>query len=102
MMRLTLKNAIKWTKELWAWLAETGKRKEDWPEWEKYGEMAADCFLCEYANRHGHGCSVCPYDRRFGYCSNEGTYFNLWDNSVTAEDRKKYAALFLKQLEELK
>lgn len=55
MFRLTRRKAIDFFRELWQFLAETGKEKTDWPRW-KYNSgdiptMAWDCPLCEYANR---------------------------------------------------
>ena len=103
-MRLTRKKAIEISKELWAWLAETGKLKHKWPKWEEYGDMAEDCPLCEYQDRkrhHAEDCPDCPLMQTMGcYCWS--TYFGLWEHSDNHVERKKYAKLFLEQLETLK
>ncbi len=41
-MKLTQKKALMISIELWEWLKESGLQKEDWPGWEKYGEMDDD------------------------------------------------------------
>ena len=95
-MKLTKKKAIKISRELWDWLAETGEEsKADWHGWEKYGKMHDDCALCEYV-RTREGCISCPLGQD---CY--GTYFGNWYKARKPETRKKYAALFVKQLEEL-
>ncbi len=112
-MRLTEKRAIKESKPLWAFLAKTGKLKEDWPEWDEASnesdyyvfdgkEITAGCFLCEYSNRQGKwACDACPYYQEFEYCYNEGASFRLWSIAETKKDRKKYAQEFLDQLNQL-
>ena len=91
-MSLTRKKAIDLSIELWEWLAETGKRKWDWPEWEKYGEMASSCFLCEYDLRRDKGftlaCEYCPLQQRTGHPNCNGTKYWDWDSSITKQDRK--------------
>ena len=110
-MRLTRKKAIELCIELWTWLAETGKEKEGWPEWEKYGKIAAYCWFCEYNDnkisakaRH----SASPY-RSCKKCilpGNEdqrchGLGFYKWVFANTPDDHKKYAKLFLEQIKAL-
>lgn len=99
-MKLTKKKSLDICKELWVWLAETGKRKEEWSEWEKYGVMAGSCPFCEYDIQRKGSCNSCPLTKKYGGCWK--TYFKNWEHARTIEDRKKYAGLFLKQLEELK
>ena len=101
-MRLTKKLRDQVAKELWAWCAETGKLKHEWPGWKMYGEMVGDCPFCEYDNRHNklRGCPTCPLKIKFGSCSS--TSYKAWLTATTAKDRKHYASLFLKQLKELK
>lgn len=104
-MKLTRKKAIELSKELWVWLAETGKMKHEWPRWEKYGWMTWHCPLCEYA-WGGDACPRCPYWQTYGHCcpddsEEEETIFSQWDDAKTSKTRKKYARLFLEQLEEL-
>ena len=116
-MRLTRKKAIEVCILLWTWLAETGKRKENWPEWEKYNIRIAHiarhdyCWLCYYDNhttfkgsdRYGGGeCLYCPYYKKFGYCNNDEEYFNCWIEAKTPHTRKKYAKLFLGQIKTLR
>lgn len=107
-MRLTKKKAIEIAIELWTWMAETGEAlKRNWPGWEKYGQMDADCPFCEYADRRpipGEDfCFSCPYYQVFGACCEDDSYtlYDKWDSAETIEDRKKYASLFLKELKQL-
>ncbi len=103
-MRLTEREAIDKTVELWTWLAETGREKEGWPGWEKYGGLDEDgncdevenlCFLCKYTDTN---CEECPYAKEFGECSNEDTPFSKWAGARQTRTRKKYATLFLEQM----
>jgi len=100
-MKLTKKQAIDRTIILWTWLAETGKGKEDWPEWEKYGETDNDCFLCKYAYPKDTNCEACPYCEMFGDCLEDDAPFENWCNARTPETRKKYAKEFLGQMYQL-
>ena len=101
--KLTKKDAIKKSKELWTWLAETGKRKEDWDGWKKYGKMRDNCPLCEYKKQVDDSkvCKSCPYFLKFSYCFLDDSPFDNWREAKTPKIRKKYAKLFLEQLEQL-
>ncbi len=120
-MRLTRKKAIELCILLWTWLAKTGKKKENWPEWAKYDvviEHHSYCWFCYYDNHteaggkraRGGECIFCPYRKKFGYhCNDDGydednpqTLFNKWDEAETLRTRKKYAGLFLKQIKSLR
>ena len=102
-MRLTKKKAIELSIELWEWLKKTGKYKYEWPRWDKYGEMLANCFLCQWSVERTYksiGCGYCPIAKKFkGNC--ETTFYWKWNSSITEQDRKKYASLFLAQLKEI-
>lgn len=107
-MKLTKEQAIDYSIELWEWLAETGKYKEDWPEWGKFGKVDSHCFLCGYdtysqamLKDEADDC-ICPYNDKFGGCADEDTPFQLWCSAETIKERKKYAKLFLEQLRSLK
>ena len=100
-MRLTRKKAIDLCIELWTWLAETGKTKEDWPEWEKYDPVMSDCWFCEYVNQrknYSDRCKSCPYNRKYGHCYNPESYYDCWEDAETPRTRRKYAKLFLEQI----
>ena len=102
-MKLTKKEAIEICKELWTFLAETGKEKFEWDGWKKYGEMENDCPFCEYCRWQDDWlCESCPYYKMFGTCDDDGKPYNTWDNIGTKQGRKKYAKEFLAQLEQLK
>ena len=105
-MKLTKKRAIELSIELWEWLAETGKEKEDWPEWKQNGGKHPDvmslCFLCEFDESKRGICDDCPYFKRYGECSNADTPFAQWAEAETKTTSKKYAKLFLEQLNQLK
>ena len=106
-MELTERESIDKSIELWTWLAETGREKYGWPEWDwnggGYEEVESDCFLCEYRSQHSDLCyKDCPYSQKFGGCfTGEVPYYKFWDKSDTEEGNKKYASLFLEQLKQL-
>jgi len=105
-LKLKLKDAKRIAIELWAWCEETGKKKEDWPDWEKYGRMFSCCPLCEYAiqffDGEGGYCMHCPYCKVYERCTNFGTSYENWRLSkADREDRKYYAGKFLAQLKTL-
>jgi len=111
-MRLTRKRAIELCIELWEWLAETGREKEDWPRWEEFGDILSHCWLCEYDRRqciryHRLGedwyCYYCPYNKKFGRCDeNSNTLYSSWSRQDNEEGSKKYAKLFLAQIKQCK
>ena len=101
-MKLTKKKAIELSIELWTWLTETGKRKDEWDKWTS--RVIDMCFLCEYGRQmtpRRFSCNVCPYRDKFGHCNNDGSNFNRWCTARTPKTRRKYAALFLEQLKSL-
>lgn len=111
-MRLTRKKAIELCIELWTWLAKTGKEKEDWPGWEKYGFAENDCWFCEYViyrrvqNKEREGWRLpcekyCLYYKEYGSCEsdiNEFSNYEKWDEAKTPEERKIHANAFLEQI----
>jgi hypothetical protein len=106
-MRLTRAKSIELCTELWTWLAETGKEKEDWPEWEKYVYIEACCWFCEYdtyrqlKNKiYRRACSSCPLGGEHNKCCR--MYYGQWDIAQTPRTRKKYAKLFLGQIKALR
>lgn len=112
MKDLTEEKAIDLTIELWVWLAETGREKEEWPGWEKYGglnrlgnclEVEALCFLCEYASlQPSLPCSPCPYFKKFSICYSIGAPFSGWEGAETSKTRMEYAQKFLDQMNQIK
>ncbi len=108
-MRLTKKKAIELCIEFWTWCTKTGKRKEEWPDWEKYGEIADYCWFCEYSFQRRNVsksedkpiCAFCPYYKAIGKKCYQ-SYFAKWDNARFPRTRKKYAKLFLEQIRKLK
>jgi len=105
-MKLTAKEAVEKSIELWEWLAETGEDKYEWDEWERNGgkysnDIDGDCFLCEYVGQQSSAnChSACPYYAKYGdTCCKEGFPFEEWEAAESNRNRKKYAKLFLEQL----
>ncbi len=106
-MKLTKKQAIDLSIELWECLAKTGNgSKASWPRWKEFGSIDADCFLCEYnGKKHdSYGvriCTRCPYYKNYGHCWERESPFMMWGGD-DKKANKKYAALFLEQLKELK
>ena len=106
-MKLTKEQAIQYSIEQWEWLAKTGRDKRDWPRRGEFGEIDADCFLCEYngKKRDTMGwriCTKCPYYEVYNYCTERTAPFKKWLFSYSKQTRKEYAKLFLEQLKELK
>jgi hypothetical protein len=112
-MRLTRKKAIALCIEVWTIHAETGCTKEELPE--KHREIVNGCWFCEYAHQrkgkaiNGSICNFCPYYKVHGHCYGYGSnkerktkYFRLWVRARFPRTRKKYAKLFLGQIESLK
>jgi len=108
-MKLTERQAIEKSIELWEWLAKTGsEHKIDWDGWEENEEITDDCFLCEYAVQKSgtdyldERCLVCPYYRKYGYkCFEDSSSYCAWDEADDKKGRKKYAKQFLNQLKAL-
>ena len=101
-MKLTKKKAIELTLKMWRDLAETGETKGDWfREHDEYEGIFAGCFLCAYVIQKRKGCWVCSFHEKFGWCDDPNTPYNEWNNGRTPKTRKKYAALFVRQLEQL-
>lgn len=108
-MELTERQAVEKSIELWTWLAETGKNKNDWPKWEcmggQYPDVMSHCFLCEYNDRNGgdypENCFFCPYYAEYGSCKEGKSPFSKWCVVETTAARRKYARRFLNQLEAL-
>ena len=94
-MKLTKKQSLENTFEKWEWLALTGKRKEDWPEREKYGKILFDCFLCEYDINQDPKfvCLTCPIAKKFGHCYH--TYFPDWANAQTPKTLRNSSLFFI-------
>mgnify|MGYP003310922171 CR=1 FL=1 len=106
-MELTREQAINEFRRMWAWIAlETyGCRmkmhKEDYMETFSYENITCRCFLCEYVKQqqkavYGLECKYCPISFRNGYdkevhCSEYGTAFTNWGESLTWQDAAKYA-----------
>ena len=89
------------TLDFWEWSAETGRRKEAWPEYERIEDLFSDCAYCEYVEKHtpevdGPMCSKCPlYKHHCCHWSDMGLRtkrtFWLWDSFGLEEERKIYA-----------
>lgn len=95
-------------KELWGWLAETGKEKKDWPGWMRkdvvffVGEGRFDqeewnhCFACRCALIC---CANCPLDfpniprDQECFCETEGSPLDGWYSAITKEEKMEYAAI---------
>ena len=102
---LTRKKTIELCIEVWQWCMETGRRKEQWPRWKEFGDIASHCWFCEYDNRRRKrenedglsSCGRCPLQSiDIAHCSL--TVYKKWNNAITIKDRKKYAKLFLEQI----
>jgi len=91
MKKFTFENCQTIHKQLWNWLAETGKpHKPDWLEWKKITEEYGTtpiffCPACEYAESiagSGSKCRKCPIKRKGGgNCELSGAEFDEWRSS---------------------
>lgn len=108
-MKLTRKKAIELCVELWEWLAITGGKKKDWPEWKKYDGAMNNCWFCEYQeqqvkrykprNECKNGfCRYCPLTKIKINCLDADCFYIQWDSAKMPRTRKKYAKLFLEQI----
>lgn len=92
-------NAKEYHHMLWSWLAKTGKRKEQWPNWESnYGyvkEVFARCFACEESmqKRVKSVCVNCPIDWKFNSfgqnCAN--SVYGEWARTHDKEKKMAFA-----------
>lgn len=84
---------------MWKRLEETGG--DDKAEVLKelgYENLLDDCPLCEACKSY---CDKCLYYEKFGHCCEGDSYFNLWRDARTTKNRRKYASLFLEQVNQL-
>ena len=126
-MELTKKQAIEEHRKMWNWIADAIKNKEDWPEvvscynWrslivdlkrhyllnyegQKYKDIRAACFCCEYASNDTYYdnvvCRYCPviWSGSTGRCCDEyGEYEELASlHGYSDENKEKAYKLALK------
>lgn len=106
---MTKQEAIKLHREIWSWLAKTGKDKNEWHEWGwnggKYTYIINNCFLCEYVfeelKKDIYEPNVCkkycpliwPDDRcaKLSIVENKQYLFDKWNEETDIEKRKEYA-----------
>lgn len=119
-MELTKKQAIEEHRKMWNWIADAIKNKKDWPivvsdcdwislivdlkrhyllnyEGQKYKDIHACCFCCEYADNTSNDCPV-MWSGSTGYCCDEyGEYIELISlRGYSDENRRKAYILALK------
>ena len=111
-MRFTKRLALENCRDLWGWLAKTGKSsKRLWPEWERNGgtvpTMEADCPCCAYARAR---CRRCPLAGRWGRdrsgdrdCTSDNSPYSKWDlvknkRAKRFIDRRKFFAAKIRDL----
>lgn len=86
-MKLTEKKAVKLSMDMWRWLSETGKPKDDYPQYEKFDIdlMESDCPCCEYYRGLERICALgkCPLkkDSLCGFAEAGSAYW-LWETAV--------------------
>ena len=108
MKELTRLEAIELTEELWKILCEEGCLKSECVEfWKKYGNMEADCPLCEYTTQQNlitgrYFCASCPYRQKFGLCKVSTSPYYKWFSVSNKLYRKYWAEECLAQVRELK
>lgn len=93
-------------RELWGWLAETGKKKDEWPGW--YGKDSIEdaignrCFACNEAGwvevNELLDCEMCPIIwftplEFHGQCQKIDSPYRLWEKASSEEVRKYWAAI---------
>lgn len=86
--------------DLWTWLASTGKRKQEWPQWKENGGPIEDgpsgnhCFACDATKVCNKGVSDCPveWSTGIGSCNSPLSEYGLWLATSDIEVRKRLAA----------
>jgi len=60
--KLTERRALQITRQIWKWVAKTGKGKGQWLGWKRVGPMMHSRPCCEYSSNEGanHNCGECP------------------------------------------
>ncbi len=119
--KLTWKEAEAADKRMWTFLAETGKTKSEWPEWDATEggpdwegqaydstyrgiEILHSCFCCAVVVARLHqsiiiNCSYCPKQWVRGKanynapCEGKGSPYKRWGDARTVKTRKKWAAI---------
>lgn len=99
-IKLTKKEAVKLHRELWGWLAENPmKKKEDWPEMDKYKPLFCECFPCQYIRKQQEKeCDECLFiwpdpTKHTDDALCQYSLFGKWTAATKPEERSKYAAL---------
>ena len=111
-MKLTARQALEIGLELWEWLEDNpSKEKHEWPGWEKYERMAADCPCCEYKDQQdSNDCGDCLIYWRLklgldNHCTYYDSPFLRWCNAETPRSSRfwagKVAKLHREALEKL-
>uniref|UniRef100_A0A6M3KDM5 Uncharacterized protein n=1 Tax=viral metagenome TaxID=1070528 RepID=A0A6M3KDM5_9ZZZZ len=78
-MTLTKREALVICRELWEWLRDhPRRRKDDWPEWGKYGRMNSNCPACEYCEQQDLHCWECILPWPDGNCCAPASPFTAW------------------------
>ncbi len=91
MKRLTKREALRLTVELWEWLgAEYGRTKGDYA-WE--GQIPTNaCFLCEYRSLHQpypRPCKSCPLYKKWdgcNECDDDGSPYHIWEVAMAEQN----------------
>jgi hypothetical protein len=83
-------------RELWGWLAETGRSKGEWPGWQTRDVPASLCYPCLAAQwargmKNCHVCSCCPVLEWGGRSCGDGIYGKWLRSPWGSETRKVYA-----------
>ena len=121
-MKLTRKEALEITRDLWLWLEKTGSpSKRRWPGWDHVPEMINNCPCCEYVHQklglnpgvYGVPCGAdvppprtgrakealawCPLNKLWpDGCEQLGTAYDNWKDGCFPAARKKNARIIAK------
>ena len=81
-MKLTKKEALEITVELWKYIDKTEKSKFGWSGWEKYGHLKNYCSCCEYVNQFSR-IKIEDVDEPELDCKNHCPLYEAWPYDYT-------------------
>ena len=85
-MKLTKREALRKSIEMWDWLAKTGNSKLDWFKFKRITDIpSSGCYLCEWAeqNNPAHCCDRCPLYP----CIDDSEPYKMWHYARTLKDK---------------
>jgi hypothetical protein len=81
------------TYDMWVWLAETGKKKSDYPKYiDKILNIKVQCGFCDYIlNKNDGDCAGCPLQIDYLKTCCDGLYRDWTTAKYESKEKKGYA-----------